>query len=56
MTGAARNTITTLLVQVGAAASACQDRVLRDLPSTRIECDEVWAFCHAKQCNVPPER
>jgi IS1 family transposase len=56
MTGAARNTITTLLIQLGTACSAYQDRVLRDLPSTRIECDEIWAFCYAKEKNVPQDR
>src|SRR5438445_5645027 len=55
MTGAARNTITTLLVDLGRAVSAYQDRVLRNLPATRIECDEIWAFCHAKARNVPEE-
>ncbi|MDQ6682912.1 MAG: IS1 family transposase [Chloroflexota bacterium] len=53
LTGAARNTITTLLVKLGAAVSAYQDRTLRNLPSTRIECDEIWAFCYAKAKNVP---
>src|SRR4051812_48070914 len=56
ITGAARNTITTLLVQLGRAASEYQDRVLRDLPTTRIECDEIWAFCYAKARNVPEDR
>jgi IS1 family transposase len=55
ITGAARNTITTLLVQLGRAASAYQDRALRDLTSTRIECDEIWAFCYAKAHNVPDQ-
>ena len=55
MTGNARNTISTLLVQVGTAASAYQDRALRNLRSTRIECDEIWSFCYAKQKNVPTE-
>jgi IS1 family transposase len=55
MTGNARNTISTLLVQLGAAASDYQDRTLRNLPTTRIECDEIWAFCHAKAKNVPEE-
>jgi len=53
MTGAARNTITTLLVNLGAACSEYQNRVLRDLPSKRIECDEIWSFCYAKERNVP---
>src|SRR5207248_10779609 len=29
------------------------DEVLRNLPCRRIECDEVWSFCHAKTKNVP---
>lgn len=56
MTGFARNTISTLLVQVGRAASEYQDRVLRDLPSTRIECDEIWAFVGMKNKSIPEER
>jgi IS1 family transposase len=55
MTGAARNTITTLLVQLGTACAAYQDRKLRFLTSTRIECDEIWSFCYAKAKNVPDE-
>jgi len=55
MTGAARNTITTLLVQLGTACAAYQDRKLRYLTSDRIECDEIWAFCYAKAKNVPED-
>jgi IS1 family transposase len=56
MTGAARNTITTLLVQLGTACAAYQNRTLRFLTSTRIECDEIWAFCYAKARNVPEDK
>lgn len=56
MTGAARNTITTLLVDLGTACAAYQDRKLRYLTSTRIECDEIWAFCYAKAKNVPDDK
>lgn len=56
MTGFARNTISTLLVQVGTAASIYQDRVLRDLDSTRLECDEIWSFVGMKAKTVPDER
>jgi IS1 family transposase len=55
MTGASKNTITKLLVDVGRASAAYQDRVLRDLPCKTIECDEIWAFCYSKQKNVPTE-
>src|SRR5712691_10066153 len=56
MTGAARNTITTLLVQLGTACASYQDRTLRYLTPERIECDEIWAFCYAKAKNVPEDR
>jgi IS1 family transposase len=56
MTGAARNTITTLLVQLGTACAAYQDRKLRFLTSSRIECDEIWSFVHAKAKNVPEDK
>jgi hypothetical protein len=28
--------------------------VLVNLPCKRVECDEIWAFCYAKQKNVAP--
>jgi len=56
MTGFARNTISTLLVQVGTAASAYQDQMLRNLTPRRIECDEIWSFVGMKAKTVPEER
>ena len=56
MTGVAKNTITKLMVELGAECSAYQDRVFRDLPLTSIQCDEMWGFCYAKQRNVPDEQ
>jgi len=53
LTGAAKNTVTKLLVDLGQACSDYQDRVLRDLPSKRIECDEIWSFVDAKDRNLP---
>jgi len=55
MTGAAKNTVTSLLVDLGAACAEYQDRTLRDLPCTTIEADEIWNYCYAKQKNVPEE-
>jgi IS1 family transposase len=55
MTGAAKNTVTKLLIDLGAACEDYQDRVFHDLPCTWIECDEIWAFCYAKKKNVPEE-
>ena len=56
MTGAARNTITDLLVDLGAACAEFQDAALRNLPCKRIQCDEIWAFCYAKDKNVPADK
>ncbi len=53
ITGAAKNTITKLIVDLGAECAAYQDRTLRDLPCTTFEVDEIWGFCYAKKKNVP---
>jgi len=55
MTGAAKNTITKLLVDLGEACAEYQDGVLVDLPCTVVEVDEIWAFCYSKQKNVPEQ-
>ena len=55
MTGVAKNTIQKLLIELGAACSAYQDRVLRDLPCKRVQVDECWAFCYAKAKKVTPD-
>ena len=49
------NTVTKLLVDVGQACSEFQDTALRNLPCKRIQCDEIWSFCYAKEKNVPPD-
>jgi IS1 family transposase len=55
ITGHSINTVSKLLVEIGEACSAFQDRTIRNLNSTRFECDEIWAFCYAKAKNVPEE-
>jgi IS1 family transposase len=56
MTGVAKNTIVKLLVELGTACAEYQDHALRGLSCRRVQCDEVWAFCYAKEKNVPHER
>jgi IS1 family transposase len=53
MTGISRTTLLKLLEDAGQAFSEYQDRVLVNLPCKRIQVDETWAFCYAKQKNVP---
>ena len=55
MTGVAKNTIVKLLAEIGAACEKFQNEALRNLPCKRIQCDEVWSFCYAKQKNVPAD-
>jgi IS1 family transposase len=56
MTGASKNTVTKLLLDLGTVCSVYQDRAMRDLPCARLEVDEIWAFVGMKQRNVPQER
>jgi IS1 family transposase len=56
LTGVSINTVTKLLVDVGQACADYQDKALRDLACKRIQVDEIWAFCYAKQRNVPAEK
>src|SRR5574338_1365181 len=52
MTGVSKNTIVKLMEDAGEAFSAYQDRALRNLPCKRLQLDEIWSFCYAKQRNV----
>lgn len=49
------NTVTKLLVDVGTACLAYQDEAIRNISSKRVQCDEIWSFCHSKEKNVAPE-
>jgi IS1 family transposase len=52
MTGASKNTIAKLLIELGAACSAYMDKAMRNLPCKNIQVDEIWCFIGAKQRNV----
>jgi IS1 family transposase len=55
MTGVSKKAVSRLLVEAGAVAAEYQDRVMRNLPCRRIQVDEMWGFCYAKERNVTPE-
>jgi IS1 family transposase len=55
MTGVAKNTVTKLLVDMGTACAEYQDKALRNLTCKRIQCDEIWQFCYAKEKNLREE-
>ena len=46
------NTVSALLVDAGKACIEHHDRTVRGVASKRVQCDEIWAFCYAKQKNV----
>ena len=49
---ASKMTVLKLLADAGQACADYMDVNIRDLKSKRIECDEIWSFCYAKQKNV----
>ncbi|TFG41321.1 MAG: IS1 family transposase [Syntrophobacterales bacterium] len=55
MTGVAKNTVAKLLCDIGKVCEDYHDGVMVNLPCKRLQVDEIWAFCYAKQKNVPTE-
>jgi IS1 family transposase len=53
LTGISRTTLHKLLEDAGQAFSEYQDRTLMNLNCKRLQVDEAWSFCYAKQKNVP---
>lgn len=53
ITDVAFNTVAKLFVNAGRACAAYQDQALRNLPSKRLQLDEIWSFVYAKAKNVP---
>jgi IS1 family transposase len=47
------NTVTKLLEDAGETCLAMHDELVRNVPAARVQCDEIWSFCYAKQRNVP---
>lgn len=56
LTGVAKNTVTKLLIELGAACAEYLDKALVDLPARRVQCDEIWSFVGAKDKNIPAQR
>jgi IS1 family transposase len=53
LTGAAVTTILRFVEDMGWAAAMYLDEHMVDLPCQRLQVDEIWAFCYAKDKNVP---
>lgn len=52
MTGVAKGTILRLLADVGKACADYQNATIRNVAAKRVQVDEIWNFCYAKQKNV----
>ena len=50
--GVSINTVSKLLVEAGEACAAYHDETVRDVHASRVQCNEIWAFCYAKEKNV----
>jgi transposase len=56
MMNVSKDTVLKLQVEAGYGSADYQDKTFRGLTCKRVQCDEVWAFCYAKQKNVPVEK
>jgi len=53
ITDSSINTVVKLLREVGAACLDYQDKVMHNLTSKKLQCDEIWSFVYAKEKNIP---
>jgi IS1 family transposase len=53
MTNHSKGAVLKLLVEVGNACIKFHDERVKNVHSKRVQCDEIWSFCYAKQKNVP---
>lgn len=56
MTGVCKQAILSLLEEMGCACAEYHNRVIRNVKSKRVEVDEIWQFCYAKEKNVPADK
>jgi hypothetical protein len=56
ITGVAKNTVVKLLVDIGGACAFHHDKLIRNVTSKRVQCDEIWSFVGCKEGNLPEER
>ena len=52
MTGASKNTVLKLLVDIGEVCAEFQDGAFRNLGCKRVQCDEIWSFCLKKNAKA----
>ncbi len=50
-----KNTVIKLLVEVGAACEKFHNETVVKVESKRVQCEEIWSFCYAKEKNKSQE-
>ena len=55
MTGRDKGAVLKLLADVGAACKRFHDQRVMMIETKRIQCDEIWSFCYAKDKNIPAD-
>jgi IS1 family transposase len=55
MTGAAKGIVLSLLETAGWACRAYHNPTVQGVTCQRLQCDEIWSFCYAKERNLTPE-
>jgi IS1 family transposase len=53
LTATAKGTVLRLLAEIGGACYRLHDGMVRNIKTRKLQCDEIWSFCHAKARNVP---
>lgn len=53
MTGTAKGTVLKLIADIGKVCADYQGKIFKNLDCHKIQCDEIWSFCYAKEKNVP---
>src|SRR6202041_2943327 len=56
MTGVSKDAILKLIPDMGAACADFHNKAVRGVRVQRVQCDEIWSFCYAKEKNVPVEK
>ena len=55
VSGVAKNSVTKLIANLGAACSKYQDEHIRNVRARRVQCDEIWSFVGSKEKNTSIE-
>jgi len=53
ISGIAYSTVIKFVADIGRACLEFQDKTIRNVKATRVQADEIWAFCYAKDKNIP---